>query len=198
MQGNSTLWQQAHDAVSSGDLDSLQNVIERITPVDRTPEKLGALFHSVVIPWSVMRESQYAQSPAIVSYLVSLGADINHRKKNGDTLLYYISYHNQCGSDSFGVKPTTLPYTDEPVDIFEVHRQYLSLAKLVMISGADPNLLYDSIGERRTALWMATDRPDRSLIALLMEHGADPGIGSSPVALATDRGWTDIVELLSR
>ncbi len=87
MQDHSDLWEQAHDAVRSGDLDSLHNVIERIPPADRTPENLGALLHDVVIPWAVMRASQYAQSPAIVSYLVSLGADINHRKKNGDTLL---------------------------------------------------------------------------------------------------------------
>jgi hypothetical protein len=58
--------------------------------------------------------------------------------------------------------------------MIEVHRQYLSLAELVMTSGADPNLLYDGIVERRTALWMATDRPDRSLITLLIEHGCPP------------------------
>jgi len=187
----------ANEAVRAGDLQSLRMAIEGVSPSGRNTEKLGPLLLHVPIPWTALLPSMYAKSTAIVEYLVSAGADINYRNEAGDTLLYYLTYHNTCGSDSMGDEPVNLPYSDKVVNPLEVHRQFLELVKTVLTAGANPNLLYERDRKTVTALWMAASWPDKSVVALLVDNGADPGIGESPLELAIETGATEIIELLS-
>jgi hypothetical protein len=193
----SAYWEMATEAINSGDFDSLKKVIDVLAPNQRSPEKLGGLLHHVWIPWVAIQPRLYTHSAKIVRFLVAAGADIDHRRENGQTLLFYLSSHNTCGSDELGSEPVNLPYSEETVIPTEVHRQYLELANAILKSGADPNIVIDSSGEPRTALWMATQRPDRSLIKLLLKHGADPLMPPSALALARAQGTSDIIDLLS-
>ena len=191
------MWTKANEAVRAGDLQSLRAAIGGISSTGRTPEKLGSLLLHVPIPWTALLPSMYAESIAIAEYLVSAGADINYRNDAGDTLLYYLTYHNTCGGDTEGEEPVNLPYSDEMVYPLEVHRQFLDLVKAVVTAGANLNLLYQRDRKSVTMLWMAASRPDRSVVALLLDHGADPGIGESALELAIKMESIEIVELLS-
>ena len=64
---------------------------------------------------------------------------------------------------------------------------------LTSITGMTQEIPFKSV----TVLWMAASRPDRSVVALFLDHDADPGIGESALELAIKMGSIEIVELLS-
>lgn len=198
-EANAAQWEQAKKSVNQGSLKALQSAIEAI-PVDaRSKDSLSSLLHRVNVPWVTMRPQSSLESADIVNYLVNMGADINSRDKAGDTFLYYLSYHNTCGSDTDGNQSVSIPFTDIKVYPLEVHRQFVILVETVLKSGADPNLTHDRFREGETPLWAAVNRGDKTVVALLLEYGAnpDPETGMSALDLATESDSTAMIELLS-
>lgn len=157
----------------------------------------------------LMIASSYYYYDLIVEYLISKGADVNHKDSEGKTALLWASSNsfenakilvangakvNDAAND--GMTPflqATLGVSSGKVPI--------EMCELLRKNGANINAeLKRQSALRWTALHYAAANGDAELVKYLIKHGADvnkaTGEGSSPLFLAKLSGYDDIVKIL--
>ena len=97
-----------------------------------------------------------------------------------------------------GVDPNTRDINGDTILLFASSRDRIEIVKLLLQSGAEPNLVNTYSGS--TPLHLASSYGYTDIVRLLLEAGANPNItngnGNTPLHLASSSGYTDIVRLL--
>ena len=141
----------------------------------------------------------------VVHLLLDRGADPNTGNKYGYTPVYAaaIKGHKDVvqllldrgahpnSSDTFGQTPLHRAVSNGHKDV----------TQLLLDRGADPDRA-DTYGWTSTSLHRAARRGDKDVVQLLLDRGADAtktdGYGLTPLQLAAQRGYNDIIRLLER
>lgn len=134
-----------------------------------------------------------------VKYLIELGADINARNKNGDSVLYTAVCKNR--------KDVGQILLDRGADIFATNMQNYSPLRKAFSSGGSvqdwvitPQTIRAADGNGNTPLHYAAEWNVLSAVTALLEKGADVNTanagGETPLFSAVKAGSLDVMQLL--
>ncbi len=187
-------------SIQGGDFSSLVAAFAKLS-IDSVPlRKLGEWLHLVNIPWVGLRKESYTGSARIFQFLVSQGAPVDFRNKEGDTFLYRLMCHNTLGSVTEEERAFFEPGCETGASHMEAYERFVELTEAVILSGANPNLTHTSLyDEGVTPLWQAVFGKDRRIVEILLRAGADPNLGEDftcPLVIASLKKQKRLVALL--
>ena len=133
-----------------------------------------------------------------VEQLVASGASVNQAKADGNTPLTISVQERHTAITEFllekEVNVDVLNVDEWSPLLIATFKGFAKEVELLLGKGAEMNRVYHS--QKWTVLALAAYNNDLDITTLLLERGADPMLGLSPITSAADRGHFDMVKFL--
>src|SRR5579871_370780 len=189
-----------YNAAGAGDLAAVQRLV-RANPQSvnsRIPQGQGEVWEAGATPLHAAARNGRLE---IVRYLISMGADVNARRKDGDTALLESAYQGHLAVSNLLIESganVNLPGVGASPLHWAAERGHLDVVRLLLDRGADIAARDDE--ENRTPLMRAVAAGQMETSRLLIKRGAALNArtrhGSEAIHLAAQMGQTQTLALL--